>query len=160
MAGKVLDTFTHGWPGAVSRSADTVIAAHANRHSAAIGFGVPVVLDNAKAGVVPFGASSTAADLIGFTVRSASKTPDTYGTNVGVIHPGEIAEVLVRGSMTVEVESGSPVPGGKVYLVKATGAVSASADATNNVELTNVRFRSTRDAARRAEIVILERNLQ
>ena len=160
MAGKVLDSFTHGWPGTVSRSTDAVITAQANRHTGDLGFGVPVVMDSGKTGVVPFGSDSAAADLVGFTVRSASKTPDTYGSNEGRIHPGEIAEVLVRGSMTVEVSAGTPQPGGKVYVVKATGAVSASANAENNVELTNVRFRSVRDAARRAEIVILERNLQ
>ena len=159
MAGKVLDTFTHGWPGTISRSVDDIVVAHANRSNAPIAYGVPVVLDSTKTGVIPFASTSAAADLVGFTVRSGSKTPDTYGSDASAYNPGEIAEVLVRGSMTVAVESGNPIPGGKVYLVKATGAISASADATNNVELTNVRFRSTKDSGRRAEIVILTRNL-
>ena len=158
MAGKVLDTFTHGWPGTISRAVDDVVVSFANRHSAAIAWGVPVVRDPAGTGVVPFTPTSTAEDFVGFTVRSASKTPDTYGGDTGRVNPGEMADVLVRGSMTVEVSAGTPAPGGKVYLVKATGAVSASADAANNVELPSVRFRAAKDASRRAEIVILTRN--
>ena len=158
MAGKVLDAFTHGWPGTISRAVDDIVTAFANRHSAPLAFGVPVVRDASGSGVVPFTPTSTAADFVGFTVRSASKTPDTYGGDTGRINPGEMADVLVRGSMTVEVSAGAPAPGGKVYLVKTTGAVSAAADATNNVELANVRFRAAQDASGRAEIVILTRN--
>ncbi len=159
--GKVLDTFTNGYAGAISRSVDDVVIPLSNTDTAALDYGVPVVYDAAKTGGVKFTSDSVAADFIGITVRSASKTPSTYGSNVSSYAPGEMMDVLVRGSTVVPVSGGTPAPGGAVYVVKASGAFSAAAGEDNStVLLTNARFRSVKDKNNQAEIVLLDRNLQ
>ncbi len=157
--GKVLGSFRNGNVGAISRSLDDVVIGLANQDSQSLPFGTAVVLTPDATGAMKFSATSTAADFVGFTVRSASKTPDSYGSNRGSYASGEIMDVLVRGSIVVEVNDGTPAPGGKVYLVKASGAVSANSG-ENKVELTNVRFRTPMDGASRAEVVLLTRNTQ
>lgn len=162
--GKVLNTFTNGFPGAVSRAADDIVTAMPNREeSAALGYGVPVVLDSAKKGVKLFMPSSAAADLVGLTVRSGSKTPDAYGSSVSEYAPGEMADVLVRGSTVVHLEAGTAAPGGSLYVRKATGKLVVGAEGTggaDTVELSHIRFRTAKDVNNNAEVVILERNLQ
>ena len=153
--GKVLATFSNGFPGAVSRSVDDVIIGMSNLDSEALAYGVPVVLDSTGKGAVKFTADSTAADLVGFTVRSASKTPDTYGESVGSYAPGDMMDVLVRGSLVAEA-AGEPATGGTVCVVAATGALTA--ETTDNIALTNVRFRGPADGDGRVEILVTERH--
>ncbi len=158
--GKVLSVFNHGMAGAISRSVDDVVIAVPNRAQSSLAFGVPVVLNDAGTGAVKFTSASTAADFLGVTVRSASKTPDTYGASVGSYAPGEMMDVLSRGSIIVQVKTGTPAAGGPVYIVKATGEFTAAADGDNTVELTSAKFRGAKDGKRMAEIVLLSRNKQ
>ena len=64
--------------------------------------------------------------FVGFAVRVADKTPDTYpqdqsgGEQAGTWKPGDVMEVLVRGSIAIAMAS-SGEPGGKVYLRKSDG---------------------------------------
>ena len=158
MAGKVLSGFTTGFTGTVSRAIDNIIEAFPNR-GAELAYGTAVVFDPTKSGVKAFSGDSAAVDFIGFAIRSGSKTPNTYGASRGSYLPGETAEVLTRGSIVLDVLGGTPEAGGTVYLVKATGAVTAAADGENTVELPCARFRGPADAASRAEIVLTTRNL-
>ncbi len=155
-----LASFNLGFPGAVTRSVDDIVIALPNRDLSALDFGVPVVLNDEGTGAKKFTSSSTAADFVGFTLRSASKTPETYGSSTGSYATEEMMDVLTRGTTVVTVSTGTPVPGGPVYVVKATGQISAMENAENNVELTNVKFRSQKDGRSRAEVVILSRNKQ
>ncbi len=157
--GKVLNGFLHGSPGAVSRSVDDIIIALPNQDEQPLSFGTAVVLSSQGTGAVRFTPSSTAADFLGFTARSASKTPAEYGSSQGSYQPREMMDVLTRGSIVVQV-TGSPAAGGKVYLVKATGAVTVTADGDNTVELANARFRGPRDSTGQAEVILLSRNKQ
>ncbi len=157
--GKVLGFFRNGNVGAISHSLDDVVLALANQDSQSLPFGTAVVLTPDYTGAMKFTSSSTADDFLGFTVRSASKTPGSYGSNLGSYDVGEIMDVMVRGSIVVEVPEGIAVPGGKVYLNKANGSVSAEGG-EDRVELTNVRFRTSKDSAGRAEVVLLSRNKQ
>ena len=76
--GKVQKTFGYGSPGAVPRSADDIIIAVRNASDSDIPFGMPVFLtDN---GAVPFDIDTPQGfeTFLGFTVRVADKTPDSY----------------------------------------------------------------------------------
>lgn len=172
MPGKVIGTeFTHGFPGQLSRSIDEIIEAFPNASDDSIAFGTPVVLDSDKSGVVPFTASSKAADVIGFAVRIA-KTNETYGKDDACYMPGETVSVLKRGAMTVSVKAGTPAKGNAVYVRnaagtgKAVGDIVAAAESTGGesstattVELTGVVFGGPKDADGNAEIILLTRKL-
>ena len=144
--GKVLSAFSNGFAGAIARSIDDVVIAMANRSEGEIAFGMPVALAPDGAGVVPFdGASHTAADFVGITVRNPSKTPETYGANTAAYASGELADVLVR--------VGEPL-----CVVKATGAFGAGTGDTV-IPLTNARFSNTQDAPGTVEVVLTQRSL-
>ena len=88
---------------------------------------------------------------IGFSVRSAAKTPDTYptsqewssiaGDQAGAWNPGDMVEILVRGTIAVKSAQGFD-PGGKVYIRKSDGRIVKNAGTEGStVLLENVRCR-------------------
>jgi len=152
MAGKVL-TWTNGWPGTISRSIDDIIESIVNGEAtASIAFGTPVALYN---GAV-INPSADHYDIIGIAVRTV-KTEETYGGGDPAYKAKEMVDVLKRGTVSVLVSNGSPSAGGKVYVVKATGAIRTSADSSNTVEMANWKFKGGKDANNVAEIVLTER---
>lgn len=152
MGGKVL-TWGKGFPGTVSRSIDDIIESFVNGESTdPILFGMPVALDGGK--VVNVSASKT--DIIGIAIRTA-KTEETYKQGDAKYLAKELVDVLLRGSVVVAVSNGDPVAGGKVYVVKATGAIRTSADSSNTVEMANWKFKGGKDSNGYAEIVLTER---
>ena len=161
--GKVLSSFTNGWPGAVSRSIDNVIIAMKNGSEGNIPFGVPVFFISNENACMPFDpdhASACSADnFLGMTARSGIKTPEEYGSSAAVFTPKDPVEILVRGSMTVTFAHGVD-PGEKVYIRKSDGELVTSAGTSGStLELPNVRVRTASDEENRAEIVILDRHL-
>lgn len=155
--GKVIREFGRGFAGAVSRSVDDIVASYPNKETETeIAFGAPVVLSGG--GVKNWQSDSAAADFIGFAVR-VLKTPETYGGSVASYAPGDTVDVLKRGAMTVNVAGGTPAAGGSVYVVKATGKVTALADGNNTVQLPSCRFTTAKDADGCAELVVTERSL-
>ena len=155
--GKVLSSFTHGFVGAISRSIDDVVTAFANKSNAAIAFGVPVALDANQVGVVPFDPSThTAADFVGITVRTPSKTPDVYGQNVGSYAADDIVDVLTRGHIVVAMDGNGKL--GDAVKIAAAGGFSTAAASTGDVALSNVRVSAAKDAGL-AEVVLTTRNL-
>ncbi len=157
--GKVLSAFNHGFAGAIARSIDDVVIAQANRSASPIAFGMPVALSADGAGVVPFdGASHTADDFVGVSVRAPAKTPDTYGSSTGNYAPGDVVDVLVRGHIVVECTAGTPAPGEAAAIVKATGAFAAGTGETV-ISLSNAHFSNTKDTPGMAEIVLTSRNV-
>jgi len=171
--GKVLSDFDLGWPGAISRSVDDVVVSLKNAGTEPIPFGRPVFLTDDGSGVQGFvnGGSQTFDRFVGFTVRSASKTPDTYpdgqdvttdaGYQSGAWNPGEVVEVLVRGSIAVRAVSGFN-PGGKVYIRKIDGSVVPGAGAEGStILLENVRCKvPQRGSGVCSEMVLTARNVQ
>ena len=152
MAGKVLK-FTNGFPGTVTRSIDDIIETLASGEATnPILLGAPVALDSGK--VVNVAASKT--DIIGIAMRSI-KTENTYGGNDPKYNAGELVDVIKRGTVAVLVSNGSPVAGGTVHIVKATGAIRTSQDSTNTVEMTGWKFKGGKDDNNVAEIVLTER---
>ena len=154
--GKVLNAFENGWPGAISRSVGDIVEAKAVTASAGIAFGLPVVLNSQKTGVVPFASTHTAKDFYGVTVRSASKTPDTYGGNEAQYNRKEMADVLVRGSVIVTCFAGTPEPGGGVYIHKASGkfVADSTTGGVDNVFIPTAKWRGGKDSYNRAELLL------
>ena len=169
---KVQNVFGYGQPGAVTRSIDDVIISIKNTSEADIPFGTPVFLDSTNNGAVPFDTSSPQefTDFLGFAVRVADKTPPTYPLGqfpagaddgqAGVWHPGDVMEVLVRGSIAV-MTNASGAAGGKLYIRKSDGALITAAGASGtSVLLENVRIRKPRKSwSTTCEAIVNTRNI-
>ncbi len=168
--GKVFKNVLVGYAGAISRSVDDVVASFANTSNRSIPFGWPVFLDADGVGVVPINEDMTTANdagrFVGIAVRSPSKTPDVYydpanvaANSTACYEKGEIVDVLTRGTVVVDATGSNPKPGMPVYFDKTYGSASAM-NPDSKIVVPGVFFRSTRDGAGRAEIVITERHLQ
>ena len=170
--GKVLSRFDIGWPGAISRSVDDVVVSLKNAGTQPIPYGRPVFLTDDGTGVVEFinGGSQDFSQFVGFAVRPASKTPHEYpqgqdyysnfGTQADKWYPGEVCEVLVRGSIAVRAAAGFD-PGGRVFIRKADGSIVANAGAEGStllLENVHCRLPQTGSGAC-SEFVITERNV-
>lgn len=162
-----------GYPGTVSRSIDTIITPRAVKSAVTDGketepsilFGEPVIL-NGDNTYSRFGAGGTAATFVGIAVREVKQATDYY-SGCGSYLPGEVMDVIERGSTTVKCNLGTPAAGGKVYIrikantAKPTGVVGqfeAEADDTNTVEIANARWKTGKiDSSKVAELTILTR---
>ena len=156
---QVLQSFTNGFPGTVSRSIDHIILSLRNDSGAVIPFGTPVFLVPGANACRGWTENDTSAGFLGFAVRAGDKTPDVYGQSTAVWNPDDPVDVLVRGTIVLAM-TGAVTPGSPVYLRKADGKLvtSAGADGTT-VPLPNVTVRSPRDADGRAEAVVTNRNV-
>lgn len=160
--GKVLSAFTNGFPGTVSRAVDDIVASFVSKESTAnIAFGAPVMMKSDGSGVLNFTCTiSTSAEtmlpVLGIAVRTV-KTPETYGGNDPVYAPGEITDVLTRGSIIVKVNSGTPKAGGKVYWT--TSGFTATYTQHAVAEITNMRWKGEKDTNGCAEAVLIERQV-
>lgn len=156
MAGKVL-SFLNGFPGQVSRAVDAIIEAFANAEETAhIAFGAPVALVDGN--VMNVSADNT--NIIGVAVRGV-KTNNTYGQEDADFLPGEMVDVLKRGTIVVPLTVGEgatpPAAGDQVYVVKATGAYAFAADGDNTIAVSGWKFKGAPDANGVVEIVLTER---
>ena len=164
--GKVLKSFSNGVAGAISRSVDDIVISVKNAGETDIPFGVPVFLTSG--GAVAFNPANPQDfdTFLGFTVRIADKTPDSYpqdqaGTpQAGSWKPGDVMEVLVRGGIAVPISS-SGRQGGKVYIRKSDGGLTADAGQSGTtVLLENVRIRNPQSfGGNVAEVIVNSRNL-
>lgn len=168
--GKVLEAFGYGYPGAVTRSVDDIIISVRNASGDDIPFGAPVFMT--ENGAVPFDPESPQefASFLGFAVRVADKTPDAYpqgqfndpdsAGETGAWKAGDLMEVLVRGSVAL-VSTVSGAPGGKLYIRKSDGKLTATAGAAGStVLLENVRIRNPRNGwSGCCEAVVNRRNV-
>lgn len=161
--GKVLSEFTNGYPGAISRAVDDIVATFVNKESSAdIPFGGPVMMKTDGKGVQNFTctiapAAETQAAILGIAVRNGDKTPATYGSNEAAYAPGEMTDVITRGCVVVKVNSGTPKPGGKVYWT--TSGFTPTYTQYSVAEITNMRWKSEKDANNNAEAVLIERQI-
>ena len=164
MPGKVIGTsIPYGFAGNVSRMSDNVIApykydiAHANDGN--IAYGEPVALDTTNGGIrkLDSTADATNANVIGFAVRRLGQ-PKTDYPNGWYYEPGETVDVLLRGSVSVELEDATGIAvRGSVYADPATGKLYA-ATATGYITVPNAVFSSGKaDANKVAEVTIVER---
>jgi len=158
--GKVLKTFTNGYPGAVSRSADNVIAAMKNNAGAEIPFGAPVFLSDGEKACELFNAEESIPEaFLGFAVRAADKTPDAYGSSLAAYGENDPVEVLLRGSVVLYFDS-NVNPGAPVYIRKSDGKLVVTPGAEGStVCLPGVTVRTPRDTAHCAEVALTKRNV-
>ena len=160
--GKVLSVFYNGFPGTVSRAVDQIIASFGNKETEnPIPFGGPVMLTSNGNGVLNFTTEiasdqPTAARILGIAIRT-SKTPDGYGESEGRYNPGDVTEVLTRGTCTVKVKSGIPHVGDKVYWTPE--GFTPTYTEHQVCEITNMRWKSIADLNNHAEVVITDRSL-
>lgn len=172
-----------GFLGNVSRLGERVIAARQVLTTTPnpIYFGSPVIIVPDSTGgtyqsVSDFIAGAgafTAAKFAGVAVRNV-KTMLQYtawgnvqNPLIGQFAPGQMAEVLERGSITVQINNGTPVVQGPVFVrilanagipAGVVGGFEAVADGTNTVQLTGVVFRTgVVDANNVSEITLLSR---
>lgn len=164
--GKVQEVFGIGSAGAVTRSIDDIIISVRNAGGTDIPFGAPVFMTTD--GAVPFNLTTPQefASFLGFAVRVADKTPDTYATGQfgnppeGVWHPNDTMEVLVRGGIAVTLVANG-TNGGKVYIRKSDGKLTPEAGSSGTtVLLENVRIRNHRNTyGPCAEVIVNKRNI-
>ena len=170
-----------GYPGAYARNGKCVISCRQVKSTDAAGpaFGNGVFLnsDNTYSDIataIAAGSSAllTAATFAGVAVREV-KTMTTYPptNNIGGYLPGQAADVIGEGNVSVVCQVGTPVAGGAVYMRKAlnTGTYpnavvggfeyGTSGDASNVVLLTNCAWATGAiDGNKVAELSILNRN--
>ena len=164
--GKVQDIFGNGSPGAVSRSVDDIVISVRNASGGDIPFGTAVFMTDS--GAVPFDIATPQefTAFLGFAVRVADKTPDTYPRDqfsdppAGVWHAGDLMEVLVRGGIALPLAV-TGTRGGRVYIRKSDGKLTAAAGSSGStVLLENVRIRNPRDSRTGCcEAIVNRRNI-
>lgn len=150
-----------GFAGNVSRSQDALITCFAAK-GGEIGFGDPVVI-NTDNTVSKYAKGNNAAKIIGFAVRAVKQAKDDSGE--AAYKEGEPVDVLLRGTICVQVAAGTPVPGSAVYIRTGTseghtaGSVVSYASTTTGetAKLTNVVFASAADADGVAEVTVCSR---
>lgn len=161
MFGQVIgQNVPHGYAGSYSRQPDTIIDTHPA--GGAIPFGAGVVFSSGAV-VVP-GSSATADDFVGVACREVKSATDYLNQNVGSYVQYDAVPVIKRGCVNVICQRGTAALDGTVYLRVAAnasypnavvGGFEASADSTNTVALTNVKWKGAADANGVAEIRIL-----
>ena len=157
MAGQVIGkALNYGFPGTVSRASDSVIMSFPVTEGK-INFGDAVAFDAATGSVKPVDGSTQSADIIGIAVREV-RQPYAEGTDGWYYKVGDVCNVIVRGSVVVEVADDTGIAArGKVYAV-AGGGISAAA--SGNVQIANTIFSTGKiDGNDVAEITILERSM-
>lgn len=163
MAGKVIGKkLPFGFRGNVTRTPDTIIAPYANVGAANIQFGEPVVYDPDKLGVRKVAAGDTAEQVVGIAVRRIGQ-PYADNDQGWYYAEGDTVDVLLRGSIAVEVADSTGIAGrGKVYV--RTGADNAGeivcAAVDGAIEVPNAVFAAGEcDASNIAEVTILARSI-
>ena len=142
--GKVLNSFGNGSPGTISRSVDDIVISVRNSTAS------PQEYDS----------------FLGFAVRIADKTPDTYpqdqsgALQAGAWKPGDVMEVLVRGGIVIPLAAIGQI-GGKIYIRKVDGELTNSAGQSGTtVLLENVHIRKPGSAGGTyTEVVVNSRNV-
>ena len=158
--GKVQSTFGNGYKGAVSRSVDNVIISRRNSANAVIPFGTPVFLDSSTYGVIPFASGMEASKFVGFTVRIADKTPETYGSNEGNYNQMDPVDVLVRGAIVLDVATSTAKPGDNLYIrLSDNKLVTLPGAEGSTFQIPNATVTTLRDDNGFCEVLLRERNL-
>ena len=146
-----------GYIGKISRDGDAIVTNRiVSGESEAIDFGAAVFLndDNTVRNVTVTGeqGSETSTDTIDKFVGIAVAEVVQATKNKG-------CDILVRGSIIVEMGTGTPKAGGKVYFNFATGKFDATDPSTKGFAIPARFTTGYVDGKGGVEITILERNL-
>lgn len=154
-------TMPNGFPGTYSRQPDMIVDTHPLGGSANVAFGAPLVYSGNS--VVPFSATGTPAAFAGIASREI-KSALSYTDQSGKYQPNEAVPVFKRGCINVQCNNGTPAMNGNVYIRTAAnaaiptgvvGGFEATADGSNTVLLTNVKWHGSADSNGVAEIRIM-----
>lgn len=171
MPGKVIGrSFNFGYPGQIARQPDDVVRTRPVAEGAVgINFGDPVVI-NGDGSVEKFGTEAgviyKASQFAGVAARRIKSATSYPNQELGVYLELEPCDVIQRGSVSVQVNYGTPLVGSSVYIrVQANPAIpsgiiggfEATADGENSIELTNSKWGTGKDSNGVAELVILTR---
>lgn len=161
MAGKVIGTsLNFGYPGNVSRVSDTVIMSFpvGGADGTKIKYGAPVAYDPTTNKIVAATAATVGSTIIGFAVRRIGQ-PYEDSSDGWYYKPGDVADVLVRGSIVVEIETSTGIAArGKVYLDTTSGKITSVS--TSNTEIPNAIFSTGKvDANKTVEVTVTERGI-
>lgn len=144
MPGKVIGTtLPLGFAGNVSRMSDNVIVPYkydiAHASDGNIQFGEPVALDTTNGGIRKLTADDANGNvIIGLAVRRLGQ-PKADNANGWYYEPGETVDVLVRGSMSVELHATTGIAlGGQVYAIPSTQKLTSVS--TSNLAVPNCIF--------------------
>lgn len=150
--------FPHGFAGSYAYQPDMIVKTRPCGGSDNIVFGTPVKYEAGTSGnVVSMGAGDAATAFVGFASREVKSSVNYLNQGVGAYAPGDAVSVFMRGAINVQVQKGTAVMGGKVYVRVAVseaaptavvGGIEAEPDATaaNTVELPGVVFEGPADA--------------
>lgn len=171
MPGKVIgDKLPRGFAGTPSRMSDCVIAPYnyPATETGNIQFGEPVVFDPTTKGIRKIASTDTADAIIGIAVRRMGQ-PKSDDENGWYYKPGEVVDVLIRGSITVPVLDATGIAArGGVHVCKGTttgrpaGAIvcqAATGSGADTVQIANAKFSNGEidSADLVAEITLFER---
>lgn len=159
MAGKVIGTSLNiGYPGNVSRMSDAVIMGFPVGGSSNIKYGEPVSFDPTTGKIVAVTKDTTGTTIIGFAVRRVGQ-PYVDSEDGWYYKPGDVADVLVRGSIVVEIETATGIAArGGVYLDTTTGKITSVS--TSNTAIPNAIFSTGKvDANKTVEVTVTERGI-
>lgn len=168
MPGKAIGTNLEiGYPGTPSRMQDCVIAPYkyASANTGNIGFGEPVVYDSTYSGVRKIKREDSTTDIIGIAVRRMGQ-PHSDSADGWYYAPGEVVDVMLRGSIVVPLKSTTSIAAlGTVYVCNGTGTNDAGdivcASGADTVVVQNALFSTgvTNATEKVAEVTITKRSI-
>lgn len=162
--GKVLNL---GYIGKISRDADAIVINRiVSGESEAIDFGAAVFLndDNTVRNVALEGeegsetTSDTADKFVGIAVAEVVQATE-YTQQASAYLKNKGCDILVRGTIIVEMGTGTPAAGGKVYFNFKTGKFDATDPSANGFQIPASFTTGYVDGKGGVEITLLERNL-
>lgn len=167
MRGQVIGkTMPHGYAGSYARQPDMVVDTAPLGGTESVAFGAPVIM-GANGAAQAWADDSTAESFWGAAVREVKSAINYMDQSKGEYRPGEAIPVMKRGCVNVICQSGTPAPGGAVYVrtkknaakpMAVIGGFEAVADGENSVVLANAKWRGEADANGVAELRILTIN--
>ena len=160
-------TMPHGYAGSYARQPDMVVDTAPLSGTEEVPFGAPVMM-GAGGAAAPWAAGSGEDKFWGVAVREIKSSLNYLNQNKGGYRPGEAVSVMKRGCVNVICQSGTPSPGGQVFVRTtanpakpnlAVGGFEAAEDKADSTvytaELSSVRWKGTADANGVAELRIL-----
>ena len=160
MSGKAIGTsLPLGFRGNVARTPDTLIMPFVAVGSDNIPYGAALIFDESAGGVRPVKSTdSDATKIIGFAVRRIGQ-PKADSMAGYYYAPGETVDVLVRGTMTVELKARTGLAArGQVYVDPTDGELTSVS--TSNLAMPNTKFATGKyDANNIVSVTVLERNI-
>ena len=149
-----------GYVGKISRDGDALVANRVvsnDADSKAIGFGSPVFLNDDNT-VRNWKTGDTVSKFAGIAVATVIQATD-YTKQESSYQPAKACDILVRGSIIVELGTGTPKAGGAVYYNPTTNKFDATETSGTTIAIPASFTTGYLDGKGSVEITILKRNL-